>query len=949
MDNNGAQTFGQFLKGYFKGLFQMLKHPLALLPTLLISAAWIVLGIVHTRYGESQWLSWANFFTFAQGGLYGGTVGAIGGILGKILIATLLNAMIMPLFVKGCRPFARFGRGFGGFFKSFAFDSLRALSSFLMGMSVALLLYSVFNITQRWQESLVGVTAAILLLRSIGQRGGLIFSFLFSLTKTFTRGKSPSYVGVSRFLSGMVLGMTLAVGLNAFGLKWCIAFAAGALALALLFVWFGKRQRAALTAATVAALLLIPVYAGSPALQSQEELKEAGKRHAAELAPYLEEINRCMADVQNNGGDAAEKRLSEAQNKYYQALSQFAVQDKQTQQMPQEMQDLIKRATDYDGINSKVESLQRQYESAAANNDQREMDRIANEIAKIYMGQASDAMRLKDLAEQYNSQMSSDGVSPAGDVDTGGTGNPFFGGDDGGYDDGGYDNGAGYDGDDGSYGSDPNPFGIGAGHGDLDWKPSSEEGGFRQTVDQAVDQALDGWADEDSREEDEDDVTALEGVGAGVAIGLGAGGAAGAGGALGGGAGGAGGGGGVPDLPDSGGDWEATEPEEREEEDEEGEDKEDETEGGDGGPDGEEEAAKEKKGERTEAPEEAPEESPAEEAPEEDDYDYEKEREERAKEQAAIDQKYKDAYDKDAEKFRTTSDEERINKEVEEDMKKWEEEQHQQEIIDSIKYEAEDMGVATKDENGNDRSIDDILDDMQKKYVKDTLRSNWREWQDTQMEAAQEELDASLNLANAELVDNVSEGTVNVLAEYVPGGDKVKDFHTFTKATMVGATEGYLKEGWKGAAKGGAAGAVEGAIGVGQNHLSDLTKGATGNESVDKLAADLINIQAEGIKTVVHDAARGKSAEEIYNDVQEATIKKTGDVIVGRILGDGLGMNDHDTNAVGELISKGHDDIKWGGNGNPEEDKTLAGNLASGWQNFKDKTAEKMYDLYYGN
>lgn len=936
MDNNGAQTFGQFLKGYFKGLFQMLKHPLALLPTLLISAAWIVLGIVHTRYGESQWLSWANFFTFAQGGLYGGTVGAIGGILGKILIATLLNAMIMPLFVKGCRPFARFGRGFGGFFKSFAFDSLRALSSFLMGMSVALLLYSVFNITQRWQESLVGVTAAILLLRSIGQRGGLIFSFLFSLTKTFTRGKSPSYVGVSRFLSGMVLGMTLAVGLNAFGLKWCIAFAAGALALALLFVWFGKRQRAALTAATVAALLLIPVYAGSPAPQSQEELKEAGKRHAAELAPYLEEINRCMADVQNNGGDAAEKRLSEAQSRYYQALSQFAVQDKQTQQMPQEMQDLIKRATDYDGINSKVESLQRQYESAAANNDQREMDRIADEIAKIYMGQASDAMRLKDLAEQFNSQMSSGGVSPAGDVDTGGTGNPFFGG----YDDGGYDDGGGYGGDEGGYGSDPNPFGIGAGHGDLDWKPNSEEGGFRQTVDQAVDQALDGWADEDSREEDEDDVTALEGIGAGVAIGLGAGGAAGAGGAIGGGAGGAGGsGGGVPDLPDSGGEWEATEPEKREEEDEEGEDGEDDTDGGDGGSDGEGEVEKE----------EEPEEAPAEEAPEEDDYDYEKEREERARQQAEIDKKYKDAFDKDAQKQATTSDEERINKEVAEDMKKWEEEQHKQEIIDSIKYEAEDMGVATKDENGNDRSIDDILDDMQKKYVKDTLRENWREWQDTQMEAAQEELDASLNLANAEIVDNVSEGTVNVLAEYVPGGDKVKDFHTFTKATMVGATEGYLKDGWSGAAKGGAAGAAEGTVGVLQNHLSDLTKGATGNEAVDKLAADVLNVQTEGIKSVIHDVARGKSAEEVYSNLQEATIKKTGDVLVGRILGDGLGMNDHDANAVGELISKGHDDIKWGGNGNPEEDKTLAGNLASGWQNFKDKTAEKMFDLYYGN
>lgn len=842
METNGAQTFGQFLKGYFKGLADMLKHPLALLPTLLISAAWIVLGIVHTRYGESQWLSWANFFTFAQGGLFGGTVGAVGGIVGKILIATLLNAMIMPLFIKNCHPFARFGRGFGGFFKSFAFDSLRALSSFLMGMSVALLIYSIFNITQRWQESMVGVTAAILLIRSIGQRGGLIFSALFSVTKAFTKGKSPSYVGVSRFLSGMVLGMTLAVGLNAFGLKWCVAFAAGALVLAFLFVWFGKRQRATLTAVSICALLMVPVYAN------------------------------------------------------------------ETPQVPPDMQELLNRATDYDGINKKVEALQAQYEAAAARNDEREMDRIANEIAKVYMGQANDAMELYNMAQKYQNQDSGttdgsfeeDGKYNVTDdgVDTGGTGNPF-------WDD---------SSDEGAAGGDPNPFGTGPGANDPDWKPQDENGGFVDSVKEMIDdKGLDSWADEDSRIEDEDDVTLAEGVGAGIAVATGAGAAAGAGG------GAAGGGGGLPDLPE-GGDWEAEEPERREEE-EPDPDEEEPTEGGDGNG-GEEE---------------------------EDDYDYEKERQEREKEQEAINKKYKDAFDKDAADQASHSDQERIEKEVAEDMRQWEEQQHQQEIIDSIKDEAEEMGVPTKDENGNDRNIDDILDDMQKKYVKDTLRENWREWQDTQMEAAQEELDASLNLANAEIVDNVSEGTVNVLAEYVPGGDKVKDFHTFTKATMVGATEGYLKDGWSGAAKGGAAGAAEGTVGVLQNHLSDLTKGATGNEAVDKLAADVLNVQTEGIKSVIHDVARGKSAEEVYSNLQEATIKKTGDVLVGRILGDGLGLEDADSNAVGELISKGHDDLKWGGNGNPEEDKTLAGNLASGWQNFKDKTAEKMFDLYYGN
>lgn len=879
------QGFGAFLKGYFKNLWHTLTHPWLLLPTLIISGAWIALGILHTRMGETQVIKILNFFTFAQGGLFGGTVGAVGGILGKILIATLLNALVMPLFMKGSRPFARFGKGFGGFFRSFAFDSLRAMSVFLMGIGIALLIYSFFNITQRWQESLVGVTAAILLIRTIGQRGGFLFSLLFSFVRAFSRNKAPSYMGVSRFLSGMVLGMTLAVGLNAFGLRWCIAFAAGALLISLIFIWFGKRQRAAFTVVSITAMLMIPVYADSPSMQGQ---------------------------------------------------------------MPQEMQELYNRASDYEGINKKVEALEKQYEAAAARDDVAEMDRIANEIAKIYMGQANDAMDLYKMAQQY------------------GNGAPIV--TDGGPDS---DEHQPLSPEDEQFLRDINPFGKGPAADDNDWKPTSPDGGFRSgdekdasfddIVDKAKELGTEGWADDDSREDDETEVSLLEGIGAGVGLGAGAGAAAGASGA-----GGAGGGGGLPDLPD--GSWDMDEAERREEE-EDGEDDAEPTEGGDGGKDpfqnnphvqnhgdgsltmtspatGEQITLIQKDDGTWENP------MSGAQYDDNDINNWVQDQEDNAgyyQDKAATDAAYQDAFDKDADKFKSTSDQERINEEVAKDMEKWEEEQHLQDLLQSIRDDAEDMGIATTDADGNERSIDDILDDMKDKYVKDTLRENWKEWQATQQEAAQEELDASLALADAELVDNVSEGTVNVLAEYVPGGSKVKDFHTFTKATAVGATEGYLKDGWTGAAKGGAAGAAEGAVGVVQNHLSDITKGATGNEAVDKMAADVLNVQLEGVKVMIHDVSRGKDVEELYSDLQEATVKKTGDVLVGRILGDGLGMSDSNANAVGEFISKGHDDIKWGGNGNPEEDKTLAGHIASGWQNFKDKTAEKMCDLYYGN
>ena len=86
---------------YFSRLKQTLKHPIVLLPTLIITLIWILLGFLQSRYKDSQALSYLNFFTFAQGGLFGGVAGAVGGIVGKILIASLLNALLMPLFIKG--------------------------------------------------------------------------------------------------------------------------------------------------------------------------------------------------------------------------------------------------------------------------------------------------------------------------------------------------------------------------------------------------------------------------------------------------------------------------------------------------------------------------------------------------------------------------------------------------------------------------------------------------------------------------------------------------------------------------------------------------------------------------------------------------------------------------------------------------------------------------------
>ena len=47
------QTFGEYLKSYFRNLKELARHPQALLPTIIITAIWIALGFLKKGMKES--------------------------------------------------------------------------------------------------------------------------------------------------------------------------------------------------------------------------------------------------------------------------------------------------------------------------------------------------------------------------------------------------------------------------------------------------------------------------------------------------------------------------------------------------------------------------------------------------------------------------------------------------------------------------------------------------------------------------------------------------------------------------------------------------------------------------------------------------------------------------------------------------------------------------------
>jgi len=832
-DNQQPQGFGTFLKGWFKQLWHCLTHPWMLLPTILISAAWIALGILHTRLGETKAIAILNFFTFAQGGLFGGTAGAIGGILGKLLIATLLNALILPLFSRDAKPFARFGKGFKGLFGSFAFDSLRALSVFLFGLAIALAVYSFFNITQRWQESLVGVVAAVLLIRNIGQRGGLLFSLLSSMVSALTKGHSPSYVGVTRFLSGMIIGFTLGTGLNAFGLRCCVLVAAGCFLVALIFVLFGKKQRAAFAAVSIAAMLMIPLHAESPSAsfsteqQSQADLKAASKKYATELQPYVDEINRCIAVVQSQNEntpqaeqDAAQRQLEAAQKKFYDVLNHFAKYGTSGEK-PQEKK--------------KEERIQ--------------------------------------LEKQDMGSISTETITVIGD----GTGNPFA------------------DSPDGDFpsGSNPDPVGTETGtEGINDWKPEGEESiltkiGLDEATSEQIEKiATEGWADEDSRVEEEEDVTLLEGIAAGAAV-AGAAGAAGAAG------GGAGGGGGLPDFPE--GDWDATDPQRRDEED--GEDGEDDPSGGDGGdgPDPYDPYEGSKVPQNANVRENGdgtitmkspstgeqitlvPDGNGGWENPLsgvqynnddvagwiQDQQENKKYWEDVAKTNAA----YKEAFEKDAAEYASHSEEARLDEEVaRENARELLEKGYTPEKCNDIRVTAMRYGIPVDDEEGNPRDIE-----LVQKDTENWIRSIQKLENARQADYAAEELEASLLLADAQFMDTAAEVTLDVGATVTgPLGKGIRDAHNLAKATLVGGYEAYLDG--RDVVTGLSAGLAEGELICVQKHMGDLMTagGATGATKI--VGTGVFVVAIEGGKVALHEIVRG--SDDTVGKMQEAIVKK---------------------------------------------------------------------------
>ena len=214
-------TFGAWLKGYLRQCGEVFKHPKLLLPTLILAVVWIILGILQTHVRANLPMKVLNFLTFAQGGLYGGFIGAVGGILGKVVVAAFVNVLIVPLF-QGGHPFSNFGSSLTAFKESFKSESSEALTPLFMGIGWALIFYVLFIWTQSAENSMVGIMSAVAALLALGRKGGLVWGLVSSIAGSLSKGKTPDFTNIMRVLTGLSLGFALGVVLSFAGSYWAL-------------------------------------------------------------------------------------------------------------------------------------------------------------------------------------------------------------------------------------------------------------------------------------------------------------------------------------------------------------------------------------------------------------------------------------------------------------------------------------------------------------------------------------------------------------------------------------------------------------------------------------------------------------------------------------------------------------------------------------------------------
>lgn len=245
-------------KSFFKRFCEEVKyiftHPKKLIPAIVLGVIWIALAIMSALLKDIQFIKILSSITYANGGMYGGVLGTVGGIFGKAVFAAFITGTVNAICEKR-NPFKNCGKGIRALFGS----GLQAVNPFLMGAGAGLIIYWFFNVTSNPVNCAVAVAGAVSAIMAIGRQNGILFSLLFGIIGKISQGRTPSYVTTGRVMAGLSAGFVIGMPLTLARRGWILLTAGGVLMVTsiVLIIVQSAKTKGGKQAAAVAMLALI--------------------------------------------------------------------------------------------------------------------------------------------------------------------------------------------------------------------------------------------------------------------------------------------------------------------------------------------------------------------------------------------------------------------------------------------------------------------------------------------------------------------------------------------------------------------------------------------------------------------------------------------------------------------------------------------------------------------
>lgn len=242
------------IKRSLSGIGALLKTPKLLLPTVFMAIMWFALSYLKMYLPASGAVFALSLIFFAQGGMYAGLLGAIGGIIGKAFFAWFVTNALMPVLTgKKAPKSVKMKIG-----PAFAISDMRGFALFMAGSGIALVIYNFLTGNASLENSVIGLTSMVACLRSLKNPSGFLVGFL----RSFTNGRL-SRPRAGHCVVGMMLGFALGIGssfLTTGGLCYTLGGILIAISIVLAVLFRGRR----VPAAAMIVMLLMGVMA--PAL-----------------------------------------------------------------------------------------------------------------------------------------------------------------------------------------------------------------------------------------------------------------------------------------------------------------------------------------------------------------------------------------------------------------------------------------------------------------------------------------------------------------------------------------------------------------------------------------------------------------------------------------------------------------------------------------------------------